>query len=162
MAIASDPETNSCSVLFRSPPPTTQRSGEAWRGDTRRRRLALSCRGGNFSAVGAAFLAAPGGDGGRGFYFEVEVLEKGKVFVGLAGTNLGLQCTKLGDDACSWGGENDGYAQHRWPIDAAIEARLGFARAAERQGEKARFGSNPAGSAPGPKWAQERKYLATA
>jgi hypothetical protein len=40
----------------------------------------------------------------RGYYFEVEVQnEAGRLFVGLAGTNLGTNCTGLGDDECSWG-----------------------------------------------------------
>jgi hypothetical protein len=61
--------------------------------------------------VGAAFLAAAGGSGR--FFFEVEVLEAGKLYVGFAGTNLGLQCRNVGDDACSWGCEDDGWVRHR-------------------------------------------------
>ncbi len=53
--------------------------------------------------MGAEFLAAAGGGAG-GFYFEVEVLEaKGVLTVGVAGTNFGLQCVYVGNDACSWG-----------------------------------------------------------
>jgi hypothetical protein len=63
--------------------------------------------------VGAAFLAAAGGGGGgRGFYYEVEVLGAGKLTVGFAGTNLGPQCRIVGDDACSWGCEDDGCPLH--------------------------------------------------
>ncbi len=61
--------------------------------------------------VGAAFLTAAGGK----YYYEVEVLEaEGYLYVGFAATNLGPQCTTLGEDACSWsfymGG---GYGIHR-------------------------------------------------
>ena len=52
--------------------------------------------------------------GGR-HYYEVYVLEAGGFLcVGFAGTNLGLQCAQVGDDACSWGfymGDGDG--RHR-------------------------------------------------
>ncbi len=68
--------------------------------------------------VGAAFLAAAGGDGaGRGSYYEVEVLEaQGQLYVGLAGTSFGPQCQYAGADACSWGfcaNSSSVYAVHR-------------------------------------------------
>ena len=55
--------------------------------------------------AGAPFLSAAGGTASDwGYYFEVEVLSAaGDVCVGLAGTNLGPQCRRAGDDACSWG-----------------------------------------------------------
>ena len=60
-------------------------------------------RGGECT-VGAEFLAAavcPGG--ATGYYYEVEVLAaEGRFYVGFAGTNFGLQCTIVGNDACSW------------------------------------------------------------
>ncbi len=61
--------------------------------------------------MGAAFLAAAGVDGdGRGFYYEVEVLEARRIlFVGLAGTNFSMQGRHLGADACSWGCADQGY-----------------------------------------------------
>ena len=55
--------------------------------------------------VGAEYLTAAGGPGSvGGYYYEVEVLHaEGALCVGFAGTNLGTQCTCVGDDACSWG-----------------------------------------------------------
>ncbi len=73
--------------------------------------------------VGAEFLAAFGGVGcARGYYYEVEVLDaKGYLYVGFAGTNLGLQCTYVGGDACSWCYYiGDGGAGHR-----CVGAQLG-------------------------------------
>jgi hypothetical protein len=73
-----------------------------------------SGRGDDLCAVGAEFLAAAGGVGcARGYYYEVEVLgASGYLFVGFAGTNLGPQCAIVGDDACSWGYQNDGNVRH--------------------------------------------------
>ncbi len=47
----------------------------------------------------AAFLTAVDGK----YYYEVEVLEaEGYLYVGFAGTNLGPQCSRVGNDSCSW------------------------------------------------------------
>ncbi len=61
--------------------------------------------------MGAAFLTAAGGK----YYYEVEVLDaEGYLYVGFAGTNLGPQCTTLGEDACSWSfNMGDGEVYHR-------------------------------------------------
>ncbi len=54
--------------------------------------------------MGAEFLTAVGAVECGGWYYEVEVLEaEGGLYVGFAGTNLGPQCTVVGDDAHSWG-----------------------------------------------------------
>ena len=65
--------------------------------------------------VGAEYLTAAGGPGSvGGYYYEVEVLDaEGYLWVGFAGTNLGTQCTGVGDDACSWGyNASDGRGYH--------------------------------------------------
>ena len=58
--------------------------------------------------MGAAFLTAAGGK----YYYEVEVLEtEGRLYVGFAGTNLGPQCSCVGNDEFSWSfymGDGDG------------------------------------------------------
>ncbi len=65
---------------------------------------------GSWCLVGAPGLCA--GPGGRWCY-EVEVVEPaGELLVGFAGTNLGPQCTVVGNDACSWGffsGDGNGW-----------------------------------------------------
>jgi hypothetical protein len=75
--------------------------------------------------VGAVFLAAASG-GGRGFYYEVEVLEAyGDLCVGFAGTNLGPQCRRVGDDACSWGFcMENGYGRHRCVRGSSLGMRV--------------------------------------
>ncbi len=69
----------------------------------------LLCRGDSHSTVGAAFLTAVDGK----YYYEVEVLEAlGSLSVGFAGTNLGPQCSCVGDDKFSWSfymGGGDGW-----------------------------------------------------
>ncbi len=49
----------------------------------------------------------------------MEVLEaKGDLIVGYAGTSLGPQCNRMGDDACSWSffmGDGDG--RHRCVLE---------------------------------------------
>ncbi len=61
--------------------------------------------------------------GGRGYYYEVEVLEEqGYLRVGFAGTSLDPKCVALGDDACSWGCySGDGDGRHRYVY---VEARV--------------------------------------
>ena len=56
----------------------------------------------------------------RGYYYEVEVLDAGRLFVGFAGTNLGPQCQMVGNDPCSWSCEEDGYAWHRWVPEGGV------------------------------------------
>ncbi len=75
--------------------------------------------------------AAGGVWGVRGYYYEVEVLaEVGSLFVGFAGTNLGPQCQKVGNDACSWSCEDDGYVWHRC-VREGVCVRSGLARRAK-------------------------------
>jgi hypothetical protein len=61
--------------------------------------------------VGAPGLACAGE--GKSWCYEVEVLDaEGELIVGFAGTNLGPQCTVVGNDACSWGffsGDGNGW-----------------------------------------------------
>ncbi len=64
--------------------------------------------------VGAEYLTATGWTGvGAGYYYEVEFLASGihhgglldkrsNLQVGIAGTNLNSQCSRVGEDACSW------------------------------------------------------------
>ncbi len=71
----------------------------------------LLCRGSE-CVVAAAFLRLTAVDGK--YYYEVEVLEaQGYLFVGFAGTNLGPQCSRVGNDKFSWSFYmNVGYGLH--------------------------------------------------
>ena len=84
--------------------------------------MAVRCGSGGMCTVGAEFAAAVGTSGVRGYYYEVEVLAGGKLFVGFAGTNLGPQCITVGKDACSWSCENDGYVWHRCVWEGGVRA----------------------------------------
>jgi hypothetical protein len=130
----------------RPPPPPHLNPGESTRRSTAERRgdprPALPVRYGT-CAVGATFLASAGGDGGgRGFYYEVEVLKaprSGDLFVGFAGTNFGPQCRNVGDDACSWGCQSQGYSVHRSSAltnseESATEARINRPTACDSDG----------------------------
>ncbi len=96
------------------------------------------CRGGEYTTVGAEFLARSprhpephpgcGGDtGGGGYYYEVEVLEsKGYLRIGFAGTNLGPQCAGVGNDVCSWGYFMcNGNGRHGWGGGGLGDALVG-------------------------------------